>query len=135
MLFQDFRIFLAARRGQEQYAVHAWLDVDVQVKHDLPAGRLVELLDGDAVGLERFHACGCDLVRGARDMGEIIRRDVENAARRRLRNDQRMPRAARHDVKERESMSIVVDLVAGQFAAQDFREDVVGIVIRHLKSP
>ena len=46
--------------------------VHMQVEHDLAAGGLVELLDGDAVGVEGLHRGGGDLVRAARDMGVVV---------------------------------------------------------------
>jgi hypothetical protein len=41
--------------GLERHALVAGHDVDVGVEHHLPAGRLVELLDGNAVGCKRLH--------------------------------------------------------------------------------
>ncbi len=38
----------------------------------------------------------------------------------------------RHDVEEGEGVVVLVDLVAGDLAAQDFCEDVVGVVRRHV---
>ena len=70
-----------------------------------------------------------DLLRHLHHMGEVGGIDVEQVARRRLRQHQRVPGRARHDVEEGERLVVLVDLVAGQFAAQDFREDVVlGVV-------
>ena len=60
----------------------AWDDVEVQVKHHLAAGRLVELLDGDAVGGKHRH-------RRARDR---LRR-LDNDARDRPASMSRMLRA------------------------------------------
>jgi hypothetical protein len=72
--------------------------VHVQVKHHLSAGGFVELLHRDALGVEGGHRRGCDLVRAARDVGVILRRDVEDVAGRRLRDHQRVARRPRHDV-------------------------------------
>ena len=65
------------------------------------------------------------------DMGEVVGANVENIARRGFRQHQRMAGRARHDVEEGERLVVLVDLVAGQFAAQDLGEDVVRIVARH----
>src|SRR5262249_34546234 len=46
-----------------------------------------------------------------------------------------MAARARHDVEKGERLVILVDLVARQFAAQNFGEDIVGIVSRHALSP
>ena len=103
----------------------------MQVEHHLSAGALVELLHGDAVGPERRHGGLGDLLRDLHHMREIVGADVENIARRRLRQHQRVAGRARHDVEEGERLVVLVDLVAGQFAAQDLGEDVVRIVARH----
>jgi hypothetical protein len=42
--------------------------------------------------------------------------------------DEQMPIRARHDVHEREREFILIDPRAWGLAAQDFREDVVGII-------
>ena len=68
-------------------------------------------------------------------MREIVGADVEDVARRRLRQHQRVAGRARHDVEEGERLVVLVDLVAGQFAAQDLGEDVVRIVARHRRLP
>ena len=86
--------------GSMRDAVVARQHVHVQMEHDLSAGGLVELLDGDAVGLEGLHRGGRDLVRGAGDMGVILGGDVEDVAGRGLRDHQRMAGRARHDVEE-----------------------------------
>ena len=103
----------------------------VQVKHHLAAGGFAELLHGDAVGLERLHRRAGDLVGAARDMGEILRRNIEDVAGRRLRDHQRVAGRARHDVEEGQHMIVLIDLVAGKLAAQDFGEDVVGVIGGH----
>ena len=72
-----------------------------------------------------------DFLRDLGDMGEIVGGDVEQVAGRGLRQHQRMAGRARHDVEEGQRLVVLVDLVAGQFAAQDFGEDVVRVVGRH----
>jgi hypothetical protein len=64
-------------------------------------------------------------------MGEVGGIDVEQVAGGRLRQHQRMSGSSRHDVEEGERLVVLVDLVARQLAAQDFREDVVLIIGRH----
>ena len=79
--------------------------MNVQVKHHLAAGRLVELLDGETVGGKDRHRRARDLLRHLDEMGEIVRRDVEDGAGRGFRNHQRMARRARHDVEKGEGLS------------------------------
>ena len=122
---QHLGLFLLARRRLHRDAGLARDDVDVQVEHHLAAGALVELLDGDAVGAEHLHRGLGDLLRDLRDRGEVVGLDVEQVAGRRLRQHQRVARRARHDVEEGQHLVVLVDLVARQFAAQDFGEDVV----------
>src|SRR6185437_1551862 len=103
----------------------------VQVIDHLPRGGLAELLDGDAVRLERLHCRLRDGVAGARDMRKIFRLDVEDVAGRGFWNHQRMAGAARHDVEKGEHMVVLIDLVAGKLAAQDFCKWVVAVVRGH----
>src|SRR5262245_29778016 len=100
----------------------------MQVEYDLAAGRLVELLDRHALGAERRHRGRGYLLNGTHAGRELLRRRVKDVARWRLRNHQRMPLAARHDVHERQGVGVLVDLVARHLAAQDFSEDVCWIV-------
>ena len=90
VILQHLDIFLPARRRQQCDAFLTWHHVHVEVEHDLSAGGLVELLHGDAVGVERFHRGGCDLVGGAGDMGVIVGGDVEDIAGRGLWDHQRV---------------------------------------------
>ena len=80
---------------------------------------------------EDLHRRARDRLRRLDEMSEIVRLDIENVARRRLRDHQRMARRPRHDVEKGESLVVLVDLVRRQFAAQDFGKDVVRIVARH----
>jgi hypothetical protein len=105
------------------------------MKHDLTAGRLVELLDGDAVGMEHLHRGFGDLLCDLHDMGEVVGVDVEQIAGRHLGHDQGVAGRTRHDVEEGERLVVFVDLVAREFAAQDLGEDVVGIIGRHCCHP
>jgi hypothetical protein len=82
-----------------------------------------------------FIAGAGDLLRDLHHMREIVRVDVEQVARRRLRQHQRVAGRARHDVEEGQRLVVLVDLVTGQFAAQDLGEDVVRIVARHGDRP
>src|SRR5262249_62217828 len=103
----------------------------VQVEDDLSAGGFVELLHGDAVGLEGFHRGGCELVRGGREVGVIVGGDVEDVAGGGLRDHQRVARGAGHDVEERQHVVVLIDLVAGEFAAQDLCEGILCVVGGH----
>src|SRR4051812_50033035 len=64
-------------------------------------------------------------------MGVVIRLDVEDVAGRGFWNHQRVARYPRHDVEEGEHVLILVNLVAGEFTAQDLCEDIVGVVGGH----
>jgi hypothetical protein len=65
------------------------------------------------------------------DGGKIVSGNVENVARRRLGDDQRMTVGAGHDVHDRDGLVVFVDLVGGQLAAQDFCEYVLVVVGGH----
>ena len=131
LLGEHVRRLLHAGGRFHRHALLARDDVDVEVKYDLAAGAFVELLDGDAVGAEYLHADLGDLLRDLDDVGEVVGRNIEDVARGRLRQHQRVAGRARHDVEEGKRLVVLVDLVARQFAAQDLREDVVGIVGGH----
>ena len=61
VVLQHLDVFLAASGRQQRDAVMARHHVHMQVEHDLPAGGLVELLHGDAVGVEGFIAAAAIL--------------------------------------------------------------------------
>ena len=69
-----------------------------------------------------------DPLRDLHHVGEVVGRDVEDVARRRFRDDQRVAGRARHDVEEGERLVVLVDLVARNLAAQDLGEDVALVV-------
>jgi len=50
--------------------------MDVEVKHHLSPGTLVELLDGDAVGVEDLDGGARDLLRSLHHVGKVGRIDV-----------------------------------------------------------
>src|SRR5262249_10546594 len=62
---------------------------------------------------------------------QIIRRNVDDGAGRILGDHQRMPWSPRHDVEEREYFIVLEHFIGRQFAAKDFGEDIVWIIIRH----
>ncbi len=124
------RRHLAGMRLQ-RHAVEARDDMDMQVEDHLPAGGLVELLDGDAVGAEGLDAGARHLLHRGIERAERIGRHVEHVPGRRLGDHQRVALTARHDVHEGEGVLILVDLVGGQLATQDLGEDVVRIVSGH----
>src|SRR5205807_102500 len=95
------------------------------------AGGFIELLDREAIGMERFLRRSRYAVGRARDMQKVLHLDVEDVAGRGLRDDQRVPGGARHDVEESKDMVVLVDLGAGKFAAQDFCKDVVAVIGGH----
>src|SRR5258708_2970134 len=64
-------------------------------------------------------------------MGVIVGRDVEDIAGRGLWDHQRMAGGTRHDVEERQHVLVLIDLVAGKLAAQDFCKDIVGVIGGH----
>src|SRR5262245_56512578 len=64
-------------------------------------------------------------------MGEIVGRNVQYVASRCLGQNKCMTGCTRHDVEEGERLVILIDLVARQFAAQDFGKDVVWVVGGH----
>src|ERR1700753_4516307 len=104
------------------------------MEYILSTGRLVMLLYGQAISVECPHRRRGDLVGDAADVNVVLRRHVEEVAGRGFGNDQRMPRRTRHDVEEGEDMRVLINLVAGQLAAQDSCEDVVRIVSGHVGS-
>src|SRR5687768_5476361 len=64
-------------------------------------------------------------------MSEIIGTDVEDVARRRLRQDQGMAGRPRHDIEKNDRLVVLIDFVGRQFTAQDFGKDIVRVVTRH----
>ena len=75
-----------------------------------------------------------DYLRGAHRRGERLGRRREDILARDFRHDQRVALGLRHDVHEGERVGILMDVVAGDFAADDAGEDIV-LVIGHLSAP
>ena len=125
------RVGHAALVTPQGHALVPGHDMDVQVEHRLPARRLVVLEHRQPVRREgRLHGPGDALHRG-RQGRERGRLGIEEPARRRLGDHQRVALALGHHVHEGERLGILVDLVGGDLAAQDLGEDVVGVVGGH----
>src|SRR5436853_303183 len=79
-----------------------------------------------------------DMADGAHQRGNLLRRGVLRKIVERdvfaLGDRQHMSRALRADVVESEDVRILVDLVAGDLAAQDAGEDIVAVVGHRLAS-
>ena len=114
--------------GLERLALFARDDMDVEVEHGLAGGGAVELLDQHAFGAHRLLDLRRELLHHRHQSGERVRLDVEQIARLLLGDDQCVAFRARHDVEEGERVLVLVDLVAGDLAAQDLGEDVIRIV-------
>ena len=77
-MFGEYRrLFLEACRGLERDADLARNDMHMQVEHDLPASRLVELPNGEAVGGKRLHGRAANGLHPFDQLGQIVRLDVE----------------------------------------------------------
>ena len=102
---------LCVAGGSQWHPILARNDVDVQVKYDLTAGRLVELLDSQAVGGKAViaaRAIVCVVLMSSARASGAISRIVRD---RRLRNDQRVARRARHDVEKGKAFVVLVNLM------------------------
>src|SRR5690606_23847344 len=104
-------------------------DVEMQVEDGLAAGFAVELHDLEALGPERpDHGAGGAL-RRRRQTRQRLRFDFQQVAGlRTLRNDQHVALGLGEDVHEGEDVVVLPHLHRGNLAAQDLREDVVGVV-------
>ena len=107
-----------------------WQDVEMQVKHLLPARRLVELLQGDAVGIERGHRRVRHLVHRVHASRQLRRAGVQHVAAGCLGNHQTVAVGTRHDVHEAQGFVILVNRHIRNLAAQDLGKDVL-IVVAH----
>lgn len=105
------------------------------MENDLSAGSLAELLNDDPFRVERFHRRDRYPLRGPRYLREIVCGDIEDAASRGFRYHQRMTRRAGHDVQKSQRVPIFINLVAGDFSAKDFSEDILIVICRHGASP
>ena len=105
--------------------------MDVKVEHHLAARGLAELLQRDAIGAECVDADLGDLLRDPHHVGEVVGRDVQDVARRRLRDHQRVTWRPRHDVEEGQRLVVLVNLEARDLAAQDLGENIVRVVGGH----
>jgi hypothetical protein len=89
------------------------------------------LLDGDSVCRKGLHRGLGNFLCNRDDVREILCADIEDVAGGGFRQNQRVARRAGHDVEESERLVVLVNLVAGQFATQNFGKYVVWIVARH----
>jgi len=114
--------------GLDRDALFDRHDVEMEVEHGLAGGRAVELLDQHSVGAHGLLDLGCELLHHSHELGERLRLDVEQVVRLLFGDDQRVALGAWHDVEENERVPVLVQLVAGDLAAQDLGENVVLIV-------
>ena len=77
---------------------------------------LAELLQRHPICAKNVNAHFGDALRNFHHMGEIIGRDVENIARRCLRNDQSMAGRTWHDIEEGEGFLVLIDFVTRNLA-------------------
>ncbi len=120
-------VALDPRRAQV-HAVKARQHMNMGMKNHLPAGGFRKLLHRDTIGSERNFGRACNALHGFDQMRQIVGIRVENIARGGFGQHQGVAVGAGHDVHEDESLLVLVDLVAGHFATQDFGEDVGRIV-------
>ena len=102
----------------------------MQMEDLLAARRFVELLEQKPLGLHAGHDRAPDLLHRGHEARQIFGVEVKERARRRLWDDQRMAFGARHHVHEGQRHVVLVDLDARRFAAKDFGENVVGLILR-----
>src|SRR5262245_11834768 len=131
LLGQDLRLFFFAGWRFQRNACLPRYDMNVQVENNLTSGALVELLDGDSIRREHLHRGLGNFLCNRDDVREILCPDIENIAGGGFGQHQRMARRTGHDVEESERLVVFINLVAGQFATQDFGKYVVWIVARH----
>src|SRR5271166_4211519 len=74
---QRFGVVERAAGGLQRYARPARQQMEMQVKHLLPAGGLIELLDGEALGPHAGLDRERDLLHRRHEAREIPGRDVE----------------------------------------------------------
>jgi hypothetical protein len=98
------------------------------MKHNLATGTFVELLDGNTVGVKGLDHRVCHFLNRRHHRIEIIRCDIKHVPGCRFGNNQAMPVRTRHDVRDRNGLVVFVNLVAGQFTAQNFGEYVAVVL-------
>ena len=103
----------------------------MQVKDNLAAGRLVELLDGKSVCGKDCHRRAGNRLGRLDDVHQVARCDIENGAGRGFWDDQGVAGRPRHDVEKGKYLVVLEDFMCRQFAAQNFGKDVVRVVARH----
>ena len=123
-----------AARGPERNSGPARQHMEMQMEHLLPAGHLVELLKRNPFRLHAVPDGMGDLLHRRHEASQVLGLDVEEVARRNLRDHQRVPFGPRHHVHEGERNLILVDFHAGRLAAQNFGEDVVRVIGRRQRS-
>ena len=134
---QGLGVLERAARRPDRDAGPAGQDVEMEVEHLLSARLLVELLDDHAFGrhasLDRDAPLSAPTgMKRARSSGAMSNR-LRAAT---FGITSVWPVRARHDVEEGERNVVLVDLHARGLAAQDFGENVVGIIgLRQMSLP
>jgi hypothetical protein len=93
------------------------------------------LHDRDAIRVEGVLCGDCHSLDGGDEGAKRCRIGVQNVAGSGLRNHQDMAFRLRHDIHERKDIVVLIDLVGGNFAAQNLGKDIVGVIggVDHLR--
>ena len=83
----------------------------MKVEDYLSARLLIELLQRDTICIEGLERCAADLLRRCKAGRELRGACIENIARGRLRDHERVSARTRHDIHECERIGILVNLV------------------------
>jgi hypothetical protein len=119
----------------ELHAFVGWDQVEMQVEDCLTGRRFVVLHQPHAIGLHPVLYRTGKAREGRRHFGEHRRIGIEQIARRRLGDHQRMAARLGKDVHHDEQGVVLEHFDARDLATQHFGEDVAVVVARHGATP
>jgi hypothetical protein len=118
----------------QRHTLPARNQVEVEMENRLSGCRSVELLDQQAFRVHPGLDGAGDLLDGLHIRPPAVFRHVEKVHRILFRDHQCVSLGLRHYIHESQRVLVLVDLVARNFSAQNFRENIVravGVFVRH----
>ncbi len=101
-------------------------DVEMQMRHHLPTGRVMVPADVEAIRVKNFLDSPHGLENSNHDLFILLFIQVKDSISMHFGNDDGMPRSVRFDVQKGEAAFIFIDFVAGNLAIDDAAEGAVG---------
>lgn len=114
----------------QTYAIHAGDDVEVQMKDSLAACCAIKLEDGQTLGLKCLLNRVGDLLNTGHIGPDGLGWQGQDIGCGMLRDYQRVAGRLREDIEKCQAYRVFIDFQARHLSAQNFGEDVIGVIGR-----